>query len=207
MPTEVMGRKRFVVAALAIVLLGTVAAAALNARLARAPELHGTVLEPPLPAAEFALTTSGGDRIGPQHFRGSVVVLFFGFTNCPDVCPLTLQRLAGAMDALGDRADGVQVILVSVDPERDTPEAVDDYARRFHARFAGVTGTEEELRQVASRYGIFFAANPVDGETGYTVDHSASTLVLDRNGRLRMIWPFDTQAEDFASDLAWLLRR
>jgi protein SCO1 len=202
-----MVRMRFVVAALAIVLLGTATAVAVGARAGRAPELHGTLLEPPLPAAEFLLTSAGGDRTGPQEHRGRIVVLFFGFTSCPDVCPLTLQRLAGAMRSLGDRGDDVQVILVSVDPDRDTPEAVNDYARSFDPRFIGVTGSETELREVASRYGIFFAANPVEGESGYSVDHTASTLVLDRRGRLAMIWPFDTAEEELASDLGWLLRR
>jgi len=202
-----MGRKRFVVAALAIVLLGSAAAAAMATRAGRAPELHGTLLQPPLPAAEFLLTSAGGDRTGPQEHRGRLVVLFFGFASCPDVCPLTLQRLSGAIGSLGDRGDDVQVILVSVDPDRDTPEATNDYAQSFDPRFIGVTGSEDELREVASRYGIFFAANPVEGESGYSVDHTASTLVLDRRGRLAMIWPFDTAEAELASDLAWLLRR
>jgi protein SCO1 len=202
-----MIRKRFLFAGLAIALLGTGTALALGGRLAGPPELHGTLLDPPLPAAEFALQTAGGAATGPQDFRGRLVVLFFGFTHCPDVCPLTMQRLGAAMQELGDRADQVQVILVSVDPERDPPDAIDAYAKRFHPGFLGVSGTEEEVRAVASAYGMFFARNEVGGAAGYTVDHSASTLVLDRDGQLRMIWPFDTTSEKLASDLRYLIRR
>jgi protein SCO1 len=202
-----MIRKRIFFAGLAIMLLGTGTALAIGGRLERAPELHGTLLDPPLPAAQFELMSSGPEPVGPQNFRGKVTVLFFGFTACPDVCPLTLQRLAGAMHELGDRANDVQVILVSVDPDRDPPQKVDEYARRFHPGFVGVTGTEEELRAVASSYGIFFAKNESGSEAGYSVDHSASTLVLDRTGHLRMIWPFDTTSDQFASDLRYLLRR
>jgi protein SCO1 len=202
-----MMRKRVFFAGLAIILLGTGSALAIGGRLAPPPELHGTLLEPALPARPFALASAGGERIGPADFRGSVVVLFFGFTSCPDVCPLTLHRLAAALGELGERAADVQVILVSVDPERDPPETVDAYARRFHPNFRGVTGTETELRAVASSYGIFFATNPGSEGAGYSVDHSASTLVLDRDGGLRMIWPFDVASDALASDLRYLLRR
>lgn len=202
-----MARYRFVIAALAIMILATAAALALGSRLGQPAELHGTLLDPPLPAAEFVLATAGGETAGPQDFRGQLVVLFFGFTNCPDVCPMTMHRLATAMEQLGDRADQVQVILVSVDPERDPPDVIDGYARRFDPRFMGVTGTDEELRAVTSAYGIFYARTEVEGETGYTVDHSASTLVLDRNGDLRLIWPFDTEPEAMAHDLRYLIRR
>jgi protein SCO1 len=202
-----MIRTRFLLAGLALMLLGTGSALALGARLNRTPELHGTLLDPPLPAAEFALTSGGGRLVGPPQFRGKLVVLFFGFTHCPDVCPLTMQRLGAAMRELGDRAEQVQVILVSVDPERDPPDAIDAYAKRFHPSFVGVTGTEDGLRAAASSYGIFFARNDAGSEAGYSVDHSASTLVLDRDGQLRLIWPFDTTAEALASDLRYLVRR
>jgi protein SCO1 len=202
-----MVRYRFVFAALAIMILATAGALVLSSRLGTAPDLHGTLLDPPLPAADFALETAGGERLGPQAFRGQLVVLFFGFTNCPDICPMTMHRLSEAMAELGDRADQVQVILVSVDPERDPPEVIDGYAKRFDPRFLGLTGSDEELRVVTSSYGIFYARNEVEGETGYTVDHSASTLVLDRNGNLRLVWPFDTSAEAMAHDLQHLIRR
>jgi protein SCO1 len=202
-----MMRKRVFFAGLAIIVLGTGSALAIGGRLGAPPELHGTLLDPALPARPFALASSGGEQLGPAEYRGRVVVLFFGFTHCPDVCPLTLQRLASAMEELGDRANEVQVLLVSVDPERDPPEVVDAYARRFHPSFRGVTGTEEELRGVASSFGIFFAKNPGSEAAGYSVDHSASTLVLDRAGQLRLIWPFDVSSEALVSDLRFLLRR
>jgi protein SCO1 len=202
-----MIRKRFLLTGIGLMLVATGAALALAGPLSRTPELHGTLLHPPLPAAGFELATSGGETVGPQDFRGQLVVLFFGFTNCPDVCPLTMHHLSVAMEALGNRADQVQVVLVSVDPERDPPERVDGYAKRFHPAFVGVTGGDAELREITSAYGIFYARTELDGEAGYTIDHSASTLVLDRNGDLLMIWPFDTPGEAMAADLRYLLRR
>jgi protein SCO1 len=202
-----MARYRFVVAALAIMALATAGALVLGGRVGAVPQLHGTLLDPPLPASEFALVTSGGGEVGPGDFEGRLVVLFFGFTNCPDVCPMTMHRLAVAMEELGDRSDQVQVILVSVDPERDPPDRVDAYAKRFDPRFIGVTGSEDRIREVTRAYGIFYARAEVEGELGYTIDHSASTLVLSREGDLRMIWPFDTSAEAMAHDLRYLLRR
>jgi protein SCO1 len=187
--------------------LATGAALTVAGPLRPGPTLHGTLLDPPLPAAEFSLTSGGGVTVGPQDFRGRLVVLFFGFTNCPDVCPLTMQNLAMAMDGLGDRADQVQVILVSVDPERDPPDRVDWYAGRFNPSFIGVTGSDDELRAITSAYGIFYARADVEGDAEYTIDHSASTLVLDRRGDLRMIWPFDTPGDAMAADLRYLLRR
>jgi protein SCO1 len=198
-----LARRTLIAALVALVAAG---ALTLSARLGPPPELHGTLLDPPLPAKAFALTSAGGARIGPETFRGKVTVLFFGFTHCPDVCPLTLQRLASAMAELGDRAGEVQVVLVSVDPERDPPGVVDAYARRFHPSFRGVTGTEEEVRAVAGAYGIFFARSPGSEAAGYSVDHSASTLVLDRDGGLRLIWPFDVGSDALAADLRYLLR-
>lgn len=173
---------------------------------ARAGELHGTYLEPPLPAAEFELTSAEGP-VRLADLRGKVVVLFFGYTFCPDVCPTTMVRLGQAMELLGNDAERVQVIMVSVDPERDTPEKLAQYARAFHPSFLGVTGTQEEIDAVASAYGIYHAKAEGSDATGYLVDHSANVTVIDRRGGVRLIWPYNVDAEGLASDLRFVLRK
>lgn len=173
----------------------------------RGGELHGTLLEPPLPAADFTLTSDEGP-IRLADLQGKVVVLFFGYTFCPDVCPTTMVRLGQAMELLEKKdAERVQVVMVSVDPERDTPERLGQYARAFHPSFLGLTGTQEEIDAVASAFGIYHARAEGSEATGYLVDHTASTLVLDRRGGVRLIWPFEVPAEGLAGDLRVMLRK
>src|SRR5690625_117943 len=172
----------------------------------RGVEPYGTLIEPPLPAADFTLTAADGPgRLA--DLKGKVVVLFFGYTRCPDVCPMTLARLGQALEQLGDDAERVQVIMVSVDPERDTPERLKEYVRAFHPSFIGVTGTEEELAAVAATYGVYFAKAEGSDATNYLVDHTATTTVLDRRGGVRLLWPFDVPVEGLAQDLALMIRK
>lgn len=114
------------------------------------------------PAPGFRLASHDGRTVSLEDFRGRVVVLFFGFTHCPDVCPMTMASLARAMEALGPRSERVQVLLVTVDPERDTTERLGEYLGRFDPRFLGLRGSEGELRQVAAAYGAFFQARPLE---------------------------------------------
>lgn len=172
----------------------------------RSGELHGTYLEPPLPAADFTLTSADGP-VRLADLRGKAVVLFFGYTFCPDVCPTTMVRLGQAMELLGKDAERVQVVMVSVDPERDTPERLAQYARAFHPSFIGVTGTQEEIDAVASAYGIYHAKAEGSEATGYLVDHTANVTVIDRSGGVRLIWPYNVDAEGVASDLKFVLRK
>ncbi len=171
----------------------------------------GTVLQSPEPAYDFELTSSEG----PVHlsdFRGKWVLLFFGYTHCPDVCPTTLADLARVMDLLGRDAEKLQVIMISVDPKRDTPERMAEYVRYFHPSFIGLTGTEEDIREVATRYGIFYNYPQGTPESGYIVEHTASTLLINPEGYLKVIFPptFGPDGitpEQMAADLKYLLRR
>lgn len=138
--------------------------------------------------------------MSPGDFAGEVVVLFFGYTHCPDVCPTTLAELAAAMPSLGETADEVHVVFVSVDPRRDTPADLADYVRRFDERFIGVTGDPETIADVASLYGIYYEAHGTSGS--YTVDHTATVSVLDREGYLKLVFPFGTPSEALAADIA-----
>jgi len=170
-------------------------------------EPHGTLLDPPMSTADFALVGEDGP-VAKSDLEGQIVVMFFGFTACPDVCPDTMARLGRAMKTLDLAiADQIQVVLVSVDPERDSPAEIGRYARVFDDRFLGLSGSSEQIATVAAGYGIYFQAVPYEDQPGYTVDHTAATLVLNRQGETVLIWPFGTDAEEMASDLEYVVRR
>jgi protein SCO1/2 len=136
-------------------------------------------------------------------FRGKAVVLFFGFTHCPDVCPTTLADLAGVMKSLGPDADRVQVLFVTVDPERDTPRDLDRYVHAFDPRFIALRGDEAATQRVAKEFKIYYEKRK-QGDT-YTVDHSAQSYVIDLEGRLRLLVRHDRLAEDLPHDLRVIL--
>ncbi len=197
---------RFAILASLVVVLGaTLIALTLFVIRAQPPALHGTYLEPPLEAADFELASADG-RVRKSDYEGRLVVLFFGYTMCPDVCPTTMSRLRRAMELLEDDSGDVQVIMISVDPERDTPENVLSYARAFRSDFVGLTGAQEEIDRVAADYGIFHAKAEGSAATEYLVDHTAAVMVLDRNGNTRLIWSFEITPEEMAEDLRYLVQ-
>ncbi|RME86098.1 MAG: SCO family protein [Caldilineae bacterium] len=156
---------------------------------------------------DFTLTAHTGERVSLADFRGKYVILYFGYTFCPDVCPTTMAQLAQAMKLLdAPKAERVQVLFVSVDPERDTPERLAQYVPAFDPTFIGLTGTPDEIAAAATPMGIYYAKNEVGGASGYLVDHTASVMVLDEEGRVRLIWPYGTTAAEMAEDLDHLLR-
>jgi protein SCO1/2 len=140
-----------------------------------------------------------------EDWRGKAVVLFFGFTHCPDVCPTTLADMAQVMRELGPLADRVQVLFVTVDPERDTQAALAKYVPAFDARFVGLRGTEEATRAVAKEFKIYFEKRPGRTPGEYSVDHSAQSYVIDPQGRLRLFVRHERIAQDLAPDLRALL--
>jgi protein SCO1/2 len=150
------------------------------------------------------LTDHHGKPRRLEDFRGKAVVLFFGFTHCPDICPTTLAEIAGAVKSLGPDAERVQVLMVSVDPERDTPESLAKYMSAFDPRFLGLRGDLAATRKVAGEFKIYFEKRK-QGD-GYTVDHSAQSYVIDPQGRLRLLVRHDRIGQDLAPDLRTLLR-
>ena len=140
-----------------------------------------------------------------EDFRGKAVVLFFGFTRCPDVCPTTLADAAQAMKQLGPDADRVQVLLVTVDPERDTQEALAKYVPAFDPRFLGLRGDLEATRRAAREFKVYFEKRAGKTPQDYAIDHSAQSYVLDPQGRLRLFVRHDRIAADLAEDLRVLL--
>jgi protein SCO1 len=158
--------------------------------------------------ADYGKTLELTDHTGrPRHledWRGKVVVLFFGFTHCPDVCPTTLADLAQVMTALGPDADRVQVLFVTVDPERDTREALAKYVGAFDPRFLGLSGDDAATRRTAREFKVYYEKRKT--ADGYSVDHSGQTYVIDPRGRLRLFVRPDRLASDLTEDLRTLLK-
>ena len=140
-----------------------------------------------------------------EDWRGKVVVLFFGFTHCPDICPTTLADISQAIQQLGPNAERVQVLVVSVDPERDTPDALGKYFTAFDPRFLGLRGDLAATKKVTSEFKIYFEKRK-QGDS-YSVDHSAQSYVIDPQGRLRLLVRHDRISQDLAADLRTLLRQ
>lgn len=163
----------------------------------------------PAEANQFTLTAHDGSSKSLADFRGKVVLIFFGFVNCPDVCPTTMLELSKVYKALApsERAR-VQVLLISVDPERDTLEKLRDYTTFFDPSFIGLTGTPEQIAEVAKRYGVFYQKSQIKSATEYNVDHTASVFALDPKGQLRLIYSNGKAAETqrVVEDVRWLLR-
>lgn len=146
--------------------------------------------ERPLPApglaagGDFTLLSAGGP-VSLHDYRGKVVLLYFGYTYCPDICPTSLAATAKGLQALTpEELAKVAMIFVSVDPQRDTPQHLKEYAEFFHPAIVGVTGTPDNVAEVAHRYGVFYARQPVDSAGGYVVDHSSDTYIVGPDGRL-----------------------
>lgn len=172
----------------------------------------------PAPAPKFELTDLAGANFGKElaltdhngkprtlaDFRGKVVVVFFGFTHCPDVCPTTLAELAMVAKELGKDADRMQVLFVTVDPERDTREVLQRYVPSFNPTFLGLYGDADATARVAKEFKIFFQKQLLPAG-GYSVDHSAGTYILDQQSRLRLFAQYGRPAPDLLHDIRILL--
>jgi len=154
---------------------------------------------------DFALTDHHGKPRTLADYRGKVVTIFFGYTNCPDVCPTTLSEMAEVMRLLGDKSDRVQVLFVTVDPERDTQELLANYVPAFDRRFVGLYGDEQATMKVAKEFKVFYQKVPGGAPGVYTVDHSAGSFVFDAKGQLRLFIKHGQGAEPLAQDLARLI--
>lgn len=172
----------------------------------RPPAMHGVVLQSPERAVDFTLDGSGGGPLSLSDFRGKFVLLYFGYTYCPDVCPTTLQDLVAATEALGREADNLQVLMVSVDPARDSPDHLREYLGYFDPSFLGATGTLDDVEAVASRYGVFFDKVEGSAATGYLVDHTSSVTLIDSDGYVREIFPYGVTGAEMAADIAYWMR-
>lgn len=156
-------------------------------------------------AQGFTLTDHNGQRRSLADFKGKAVLLFFGFTHCPDVCPTTLARAKLALQQLGSDASKVQVLFVTVDPERDTLDVLKGYVTAFDPAFVGFTGTPEEVKQVAQDFRVIYQKSAGSGPGDYSVDHSTQTYVYDPQGRLRLYISHAQEVDAVVHDVKLLL--
>ncbi|MEW6285560.1 MAG: SCO family protein [Chloroflexota bacterium] len=200
-----MDRKILLVGIGSLLLIGIVAAWTI---LAGAPaSFRGTTYaEPYPPAPDFVLLREDGSTFRLSGMQGKVVLLFFGYTSCPDVCPTTLAELNQAMKQLGEEAEKVQVVFVSVDPQRDTPERVQEYVNHFNPNFIGLSGTETALNKIWKDYGVFREIVEGTSALGYIVNHTARVTLIDTDGNLRISFSFETPVEDIVHDLKLILK-
>jgi protein SCO1/2 len=169
--------------------------------------MAGTVIDPPMVLSDFTLPSSeGGAALSLSALRGKPVLLYFGYTFCPDVCPTTLTELVRVKEDLGNKGDQLAVLMVSVDPERDTPAVLERYMKAFDTSFIGMTGDEATLRRVGPEYGLFYQRQAVSGSSAaYLMDHSAAAYLIDQAGQLRMVYSYGTPHTVIAPDVERLL--
>lgn len=163
--------------------------------------------EPARMAPDFELESSNGSPFKLSRYRGKVVALAFGFTHCVRICPTTLSTLAQVTRILGEEASQLQVVFVTVDPERDAAVRLREFVGLFNAAFLGVTGTDAQLRAVRQAYGVTINREATQDERlGYQVHHSSSIFLIDREGKLRLFVPFGKTADHIVHDIKLLLR-
>jgi protein SCO1/2 len=169
-------------------------------------EFHGTLFDPPAVIEDFQLSSVDDYETRLSDFRGEVVLIYFGYTFCPDICPATMNELKTAVETLSRRdREQVQVLMITVDPQRDSPETLASFLEHFDPSFIGLSGTDEQIAMASEMFGVYYAKQPGTVNTGYLVDHTASVFTLDKKGDLRVIYSFNTPGEDIAADLRRLV--
>jgi protein SCO1/2 len=194
---------RFPVVWLPFLLLATVLAAGALWRLGDLRAQRGTQtisIDKVELGGPFTLTDQDGEKRSDSEFRGKYMLIFFGYTFCPDVCPTTLAVMAAALDKMGSGADRIAPIFISVDPERDKPEVLKAYLSAFGPRFVGLTGTEEEIAATAKAYRVYIQAHKDEGQN-YTVDHSGVVYLMDKSGAFLANYSLDASPDKLAADL------
>ena len=176
-----------------------IAAAAFYFTLGRnGPMTSGTALV----GGPFSLVDQNGRRVTEKDFLGKYMLVFFGFTHCPDVCPTELQVMSAALDELGTAGNDIQPVFVSIDPERDTPEVVKEYVKNFHPRLMGLTGSAGEIATIARAYRVYYKKTASSGASGdYELDHSTTIYLMDPEGRFRKHFGYTTDAKGLAQGL------
>jgi len=175
--------------------------------LLQRPELQAaTPIEGGAALPEVTLTDQDGEPFVFGDTEGRHQLVFFGYINCPDVCPLTLGRLGQALQQMGSNASQVQVVFVSVDPERDSLERLRTHVSTFGPEFVGVTGLDEQLQEVTSAFGVYYEKVESDSASGYLMSHSSHVTVVDPAGRIRAIFPFEANSQAIAADMRVLVK-
>lgn len=191
--------QRMLIAAVAMLLAVVILYAYVDQRREGQADLggKGIIVEAPV-GGTFTLVDHTGQTVTDETFRGKYVLLFFGFTNCPDVCPLTLDRFVQVLEMLGSDAANIQPILVTIDPERDTPTVLADYVRSFDPRFLGLTGTPEQIAAMTKAYKVYAQKGKPDEDGTYTVNHSGFEYLMGPDGRNVYVFTSKTTPEQMA---------
>jgi protein SCO1 len=174
-------------------------------RAAPAATYHARDITGVMPPLAFTLTNESGATATAADYRGKTVLVFFGYTHCPDICPTTLTKLSQALKQLGGGADSVRVLFVSVDPQRDTPKLLKDYAAAFAPQVVGLTGSDAQLTDVAKRYRVAYRHDKPDANGNYAVYHSSAVFVFDDKGSARLLVTTDESAAELTQDLRTLM--
>jgi protein SCO1/2 len=168
---------------------------------------HGNAYSEPITAPDFILTNTQGDLFKLSDYRGHVILIFFGYIYCPDVCPMTLSAWAKVQAGLRNESDKVKFVFITVDPDRDTPAQLHKHLSIFSDNFIGLTGELEELNPVYDSYGVLRKIEQIsDSSTGYVVSHTSWIYVVDRSGILRLNYLFDAQPDDILHDVKLILK-
>jgi protein SCO1 len=206
-------RQRFWLVGLAVgflavgLLVGWLGIQFATGQLSFAPHQYsGVVIQSPHPMPNFTLTNTAVEPFNLYDLRGKTIILYFGYTFCPDVCPATLMEITRAKQLLGSQGEDLAVVMITLDPERDTPAKLAEYLAYFDPSFIGLTGTEEQILQATTPFGVYYEKREGTAASGYLVDHTASAMVVDKNGYLRLVIPFGVEAEAMAADLRAIMR-
>jgi protein SCO1/2 len=174
------------------------------------PALHtwqGSTYDPPKIAPTIQVNNSAGDQFTLAEQEGKITLLYFGYAYCPDVCPATLAILSQVFNELELSPSQAQVVMITVDPERETPDSVAAYARRFHPDFLGLWADEDTLQSIMQAYGVVAIQEPSDDPERYLITHTARVFLIDKQGFLRAHYPFGTTPQAFMTDIAYVLEK
>jgi protein SCO1/2 len=216
-------RRATVIVLVAIIAALTVTLLVAGVMLFRAPTFRGKAIEPRTLAPAFTFTNQDRQTVQLEEYRGKIVLIYFGFTNCPDACPKTLATWKSVYNTLGAQADQVRFLFISIDPKRDTPERMKEFLNAFNPNFVGLTGTMAAIDDAALSYLVFkyaddeeaYASGHQHGDSTlpeltpntYKIYHSSLTYAVDRSGKIALVFPLETTAKDITSDLRMLLKQ
>jgi protein SCO1 len=189
--------RKYLLVSMGLLVVVVVATIIYSYAQAKFPAFHGSVITPPMPLADFALTNQNNQTVHLSDYRGKYVVLYFGFTNCPDECPLTMGYIKQMVDKLGALAKEIQVVMITSDPARDTPQALGEFLGHFNPSFVGLTSSLSNLQQVWKEFGVTVLAN---GET-----HSAYVYLIDNQGNLIATYPALQNSKEITADMRTIL--
>ena len=171
----------------------------------RGYQMHGSVINPPVRAADFSLIDQNGVPYRLSDQLGKTVLLFFGYTHCPDECPGTLAQFKQIKQQIGNKAKGVEFVMITVDPARDTAEQLRNYVPSFDPAFIGLTGSQVDLERVWQDYGVYVNPQPSDLQGNYAVEHNTRIYLIDQQGNWRVTYPYGMESSQIAEDLDHLI--